>query len=177
MTLWKRSGRYWADFSIDGTRYRKPLGTRKWQEVRKRERVMIEAARHGQLETQAGPKRLFEAVEAYLAQKAVVSSKRTVERERERLSLVKQHLGDVKHSTITPEAIAAYQHARHARGVANRTVNMDVGALRRVRKHCGRWRMLQDRVQNLPEDQVPIGRALTVKEQTRLFAVASRNLD
>ena len=109
MSLWKRSGRYWADFSIDGTRYRKPLGTRKWQEARKRERVMIEAARHGQLETQAGPKRLFEAVEAYLAQKAVVSSERTVELERERLSLVKQHLGDVKLSAITPEV---YSHVR-----------------------------------------------------------------
>lgn len=175
MSLWRRNGWYWTDFSIDGARYRKPLRTRKWQEAKKREREMIEAASNGQLETQAGPKRLFEAVEAYLAQKAVTSSPRTVELERERLRLVKKHLGDVKLAAITPEAIARYQRGRHEAGISNRTINMDVGALRRVLKQCGRWRMLQERVQTLPENQASIGRALTVDEQNRLFEAASSN--
>src|SRR5215469_13421154 len=51
MSLWKRRGWFWADFSIDGTRYRKPLKTRNWQEAKKTERQMVEAARAGHLET------------------------------------------------------------------------------------------------------------------------------
>ena len=54
---------------------------------------------------------------------------------------------------------------------------MDVGALRRVLKQSGHWRMLQDRVQNLPENQQPIGRALTPEEQARLFRAASSKPD
>ena len=52
---------------------------------------------------------------------------RTVERERERLSLVKQHSGDVRLSALTREAIAGYQQARHDAGIANRTVTWTLG--------------------------------------------------
>ena len=52
---------------------------------------------------------------------------------------------------------------------------MDVGALRRVLKQCGRWRALQDHVRNLPERASSIGRALTRAEQRRLFDVAASN--
>ena len=52
---------------------------------------------------------------------------------------------------------------------------MDVGALRRVLKHCGRWHALQHRVQNLPENAGSIGRALTLDEQKRLFEAAASN--
>ena len=86
-----------------------------------------------------------------------------------------QHFGDVRLSALTREAIAGYQQARHDAGIANRTVNMDVGALRRVLKHCGRWRALQDHVRNLPERASSIGRALTRAEQRRLFDVAASN--
>jgi integrase len=100
-----------------------------------------------------------------------------VELEAERLSLVKKHFGDTKLTAVTSEAIATYQRSRHEAGIANRTINMDVGALRRVLKQCGRWRMIQDRVQNLPENQRPIGRALTPEEQARLFRAASSKPD
>ncbi|MCZ6752857.1 MAG: tyrosine-type recombinase/integrase, partial [Acidobacteria bacterium] len=173
--IYKRRKWYWADFSVDGTRYRKPLKTRNWQKALEEERKKIEAARKGQLETQAGPKRLFEAVGAYLAQKEITCSPRTTELEGERLSVVKQHFGDVRLAAIRPDAIAAYQRARHEAGIANRTINMDVGALRRVLKQCGRWRMLEERVKNLPENQQPVGRALTVEEQDRLFGAATTN--
>ena len=54
---------------------------------------------------------------------------------------------------------------------------MDVGALHRVLKHCGRWRRLEERVQNLPENEKPIGRALTGDELTRLFKTAAGNVE
>lgn len=176
MSLWKRSGGwYWADFSVEGIRYRKPLETRNWQEARKREREMKEAVHNGQFETQTDPKRLFEAVEKYLMAKAVTSSSRTVDLEGERLSLVKKYFGDVKLTAITHHGIAAYQRVRHDGGIANRTINMDIGALRRVLKQFGRWRILQDRVHNLPENAQPIGRALSREERERLFRTAASN--
>ena len=88
-------------------------------------------------------------------------SPRTIELEEERLSLVKKHFGDVPLSAITATAIADFQRTRHEAGIANRTINMDVGVLSRVLKSCGRWRALADHVQNLPERQHPVGRALT----------------
>lgn len=178
MTIYKRTGGwYWTDFSTDGVRYRKPLKTTDWREAKKKERELIEAARDGHLETCAGPKFLFEAVEKYLAAKAFKCSPRTVELEGERLSIVKKHFGNIKLTAITPEAITKYQQTRHKAQIANRTINMDVGALRRVLKHCRRWRKLQDYVDNLPENQKPIGRALTQEEQQRLFKVAANNPD
>jgi hypothetical protein len=56
-------------------------------------------------------------------------------------------------STATP--IADFQRARHDAGIANRTINMDVGVLSRVLKFCGRWRPLADHVRNVPERQGP----------------------
>jgi integrase len=90
-------------------------------------------------------------------------------------SLVKKHFGDVPLSAITATTIADFQNARHDAGIANRTINMDVGVLSRVLKFCGRWRVLADHVKNLPERQRPIGRALTSEERRRLFDVAASN--
>jgi integrase len=78
-------------------------------------------------------------------------------------------------AAITATTIAGFQRARHEAGIANRTINMDVGVLSRVLKSCGRWRALADHVRNLPERQHPVGRALTAEEQTRLFAAAASN--
>ena len=175
MSLWKRGRKYWTDFSIDGRRYRKPLRTQNWQTAKKLECELIAAARAGQLDAQNGPKRLLDAIDRYLDDKQMRCAPRTVQLERERLSLVKQHFGDAKLSGITYEAITGYQKTRHEAGTANRTINMDVGALRRVLKHCGRWHALQHRVQNLPEQQGPVGRALTIDEQRRLFEAAASN--
>ena len=97
-----------------------------------------------------GPKRLSDAIDAYLAAKRIRCSPRTIELEEERLSLVTKHFGDVPLSAITATAIAEFQRTRHEAGIANRTINMDVGVLSRVLKSCGRWRALADHVHNLP---------------------------
>ena len=78
-------------------------------------------------------------------------------------------------SAITARAIADFQRTRHKAGIANRTINMDVGVLSRVLKSCGRWRALAEHVHNLPERQHPVGRALTPEERKRLFDAAASN--
>ena len=176
MSLWKRGRQYWADFAVGGKRYRKRLGTANLRVAKLRERDLVEDAGAGGLnDHERGPKRLSEAIDAYLTGKRMHCSPRTIELEQERLSLVKKHFGDAPLATITAAAIAGFQQARHDAGIANRTINMDVGVLSRVLKSCGRWRALADHVRNLPEGKHPIGRALTADERTRLFTAAASN--
>ena len=175
MSLWKRGRQYWTDFTVAGRRYRKRLATTNVQVAKKRERELIEKAGGGLLAVnEQGPKRLSEAIESYFGAKRTRCSPRTIELEEERISLVQKHFGDVPLSAMTAVAIADFQRARHSAGIANRTINVDVGVLSRVLKSCGRWRALAEHVQNLPERQRPIGRALTADEQTRLFTAADQ---
>jgi hypothetical protein len=160
MSLWKRGRQYWTDFTVAGRRYRKRLGTTNLRTATADEQ---------------GPKRLSDAIGAYLDAKRMRCSPRTIELEEERLSLVKKHFGDVPLSAVTASAIAEFQRTRHDAGTANRTINMDVGVLSRVLKSCGRWRALPDHVHNLPERQHPVGRALTADERKRLFQSAASN--
>ncbi|MCC6269637.1 MAG: site-specific integrase, partial [Dehalococcoidia bacterium] len=176
MSLWKRRHSYWSTFTVDGVRYRKPLGTRDRRRALELERDLIEEARKGSLKAKhAGPRGLYGAIEAYLADKAIRVRVRTIELERERLSIVRQHFGDVRLSSITALDIAEFQRVRKARGIANRTINMDVGALGRVLAHTGSWRRLKEHVRPLPERRAIVGRALTNEERTRLLAAASSN--
>src|SRR5688572_21882758 len=176
MSLWKRPRQYWTDFTVAGRRYRKRLGTTNLRTATRRERRLIEDAGDGALAAhERGPKRLSTAVSAYLEPKRMRCSPRTIELEEERLVLVQRHFGDVPLSAITAKAIADFQRRRHDAGIANRTINMDVGVLSRVLKSCGRWRALADHVRNLPERQHPVGRALTGDERKRLFQSAASN--
>ena len=110
------------------------------------------------------------------AKEATANTKRAVEFDRERLAVVKRLLGDMKLSAITREVLEGFQAKRRLEGASNRTVNMDIGALRRVLKRFKQWRRLEDDVKMLTESGgAPIGRALTAEEQDRLLDVAQGN--
>jgi len=72
-----------TDFTENGTRYRRPLKTKSWQEARTEERKIIESARAGKLADSIAPKRLFEAARRYLDDKTIRCSPRTHELETE----------------------------------------------------------------------------------------------
>jgi hypothetical protein len=138
---------------------------------------VIKAALAGKLGAQAAPKHLFEACDKYLeAKEATANTTRVVEFERERLEVVKRYLGDIRLSWITGETIEGFQAKRRVDGASNRTVNMDVGALRRVLKRFKHSHRLEDDVKMLTESGgAPIGRVLSDAEQERLFEVAKGN--
>jgi integrase len=184
MALWKRGRRYWTYFSVNGEQLRRPLcpqgstlATTNWQEATRLEKEMIRAALAGELAPRDPSVKLFAAIDDYLeAKKATANSERTIEFDRERLEIVKRHLGDVKLSTITRKTIEGFQAKRRLKGAGNRTINMDVGALRQVLRRFKQWRRLEDDVKMLTEaGGAPVGRALTVEEQKRLFESASSN--
>jgi integrase len=169
---------------INGVRIRQPLcpagstrATTKWQEAVQLEKDLIKAAIAGKLSAQQAPKNLFEACDKYLqAKEATANTSRVVEFDRERLEIVKRELGDIRLSAITRETIEGFQAKRRLEGSSNRTVNMDVGALRRVLKRFKFWHRLEDDVKMLTESGgAPIGRVLTMKEQERLLEVAKNN--
>ena len=181
MALWKRGRRYWTYFSVNGVQLRRPLcpqgstrATTNWQEALRLEKEMIRAAVEGELAPRDPSVKLFAAVDDYLeAKKATANSERTIEFDRERLEIVKRHLGDVKLSTITRNVIEGFQAKRRLEGSSNRTINMDVGALRQVLRRFKQWRRLEDDVKMLTEaGGAPVGRALTPAEQKRLFRAA-----
>jgi integrase len=173
--LYKRGDWYWTDFTENGRRYRLPLKTKNWVAAGKRERQVIEQAKKGDLAE--SPKHLFDAIDQYLEDKKIRCGARTIELEIERLSMVKKFFGNVRLSEIKPAAIRRYQQERKKIGRANRTINMDIGALSRTMKHFGLWRVIEERVELLPERESSIGRALTYEEQYRLWEVASSNID
>ena len=72
--------------------------------------------------------------------------------------------------------IEGFQAKRRLEGAGNRTVNMDIGALRQVLKRFKQWRRLEDDVKMLTESGgEPIGRVLTNEEQERLLKTAEDN--
>jgi integrase len=184
MGLWKRGRRYWTQTVVNGVWIRRPLcpegsthATTSWQEAVRLEKELIRSALQGNLPSQSHSIKLFAAIDDYLAaKKATANTQRAIEFDRERLEAVKRVLGDVKLSAITARTIEGFQAKRRLEGKSNRTVNMDIGALRQVMKRFKQWRRLEDDVKMLTESGgEPIGRVLTNEEQERLLKMAEGN--
>ena len=184
MGLWKRGKRYWTQTVVNGVWIRRPLcppgstrATTNWQEAVRLEKELIRAALEGSLPPQGHSIKLFAAIDDYLeAKKATANTERAVDFDRERLEVIKRVMGDVRLSAITARVIEGFQAKRRLEGAGNRTVNMDVGALRQVMKRFKQWRRLEDDVKMLTESGgEPIGRVLTDEEQKRLLKTAEDN--
>ena len=186
MGLWKRGRRYWTQTVVNGVWIRRPLcpegstrATTNWQEAVRLEKEMIRAALQGHLPSKSHSIRLFAAIDDYLeAKKATANTQRAIEFDRERLEVVKRVLGDVRLSAISARVIEGFQAKRRVEGASNRTVNMDVGVLRKVLKRFKQWRRLEDDVKMLTESGgEPVGRVLSLEEQQRLFKTAEDNTE
>ena len=184
MGLWKRGRRYWTQTVVNGVWIRRPLcppgsthATTNWQEAVAPRKGVDPRRLAGQPADASHSIKLFAAVDDYLkAKKATANTQRAIEFDRERLEVVKRVLGDVRLSAITSRVIEGFQAKRRLEGAGNRTVNMDVGALRQVLKRFKQWRRLEDDVKMLTESGgEPIGRVLTSEEQERLLKAAEAN--
>jgi integrase len=85
---------------------------------------------------------------------------------------VKRHLGTFILGSLTAESIVSYVQRRKAERIGNRTVNIEVGVLRRILKQFKLWHYMGDGYKPLPEPK-DIGRALTPEQELRFFDVAS----
>jgi integrase len=174
MTVYKRGSTWWTDFSIGSRRFRLSLQTSDHREAARREKLRISEAQNGGglLPRKIAKLNVTEAAELYLKRRQSDVSVSTIRLERDALKQVMRHLGTAPLGSLTAESIVSYVTIRKAEGIANRTINIEVGVLRRILKRFKLWHVVGQDYKPLPENK-NLGRALTPEQELRLFAVAS----
>jgi integrase len=192
MALWKRGKWYWADFSVNGLRYRVPLRDSRGRKIpadelhgemaaRAEEREILKAER-GHLAPQKerfGRLPFTQAADDYLASRKLELAASSMVKETDLSTPLKEFFGSKRLSTIKPEAVIAYREwrsktgKRKKDGVGPALINMEVGTLRRILKRAKLWHLVGADIKPLKEPET-VGRALTFEERTRLFHVATQ---
>jgi integrase len=169
MSIFRRGAVYWYEFVFNGSRIRESAKTNsktiaKHAEMQRRRELELGINRIER------PKRvpLFKiASEEVLNDKRARRAKNTAELYRFSLKPVIEEFGGRLVSDITPEDIAAYQTKRLRQGLAARTINLEVSALRVVLKSQRQWGTIADGVEMLRERR-DIGRALSREDERKL---------
>jgi hypothetical protein len=179
MTVFKRGGSYWADFSVNGQRHRIPLKASNKQEAANIEKLRIaEAQTHsGLLPSKTSKLSVSDAGEVYFQGRGTEVSPSTIRLERDAYKQVKRHLGSSALGSsalgsLTLNTLSEYTRKRKKEAIAPRTINIEIGVLRRVLKKFKLWTRFAEDYKRLPESK-DIGRALTPGEELKLFSVAS----
>ncbi len=175
MALFRRGKWWWTDFSVNGARYRQPLRTKDWREAQAREKELIAQASAGKLASssqQFARLAFTEAADRYLAERAPHLAPSSLTHERERLKPLRAYFGATPAGKTSAESVLAYITQRKTAGLSNRTVNYEIGILRRILKRAKRWYAVAEEIRPLPERR-NIGRALRHDEKLRLLKVAA----
>ena len=178
MSLYKRGDVWWYKFWFNGQLLRESSKSDSKTIAKDAER-----ARRRELEQAYNriPKRervpLFShAADLWLANKAGVAPK-SKERYEQCVAHLKEEFGKGLVCDVDANDIAEYRRKRLSvsadkRGISNRTVNYEIGALRGVLRQFGLWGPIADRVKALPERH-DVGRAMTVQDETKILAAAA----
>ena len=175
MATYKRNGWWWADFAVNGVRYRVPLDTKDWREALKSEKGKIADAEAGKLtpSSQRYARLGFtQAAESYLGDRLPRLAARSIVTEKERLKPLSAFFRATPLTRISADSVREYIGHRKQRGAANRTVNMELGILRRMLKRAKRWFVISDDIKPLPERH-DVGRAMRNAEKLKLLKVAA----
>jgi len=176
MSLYKRGRIWWADFSVHGARHQVSTETADRRVAVQRERELIEQARKSRMPRKEWARRnLKEVVDLYLAERVTDSCESTIKKERQFLRPAVKALGEHSLQEITADVILEYRAKRIALGLSNVTVNIEVGALRRILKRGKLWHRMADDVKPLKEQPSEVGRAMSPAQKQRLLEVASRS--
>jgi len=175
MSIYKRKKIWHCDFTENGQRFRRSLETTDGREAKAKERDLITRAKSGQLTIQAGDfarLRFAAAAEKHLADRTFNLADRTLQTERERLKPLCACFGEITLRKISAERLREYIKKRKSAGVANKTINLELGVVRGLLKRARLWQLLADEIRPLPV-QRQIGRALSQDEKSRLQNAAS----
>jgi integrase len=175
MALYKRRKTWWTDFSVNGQRYRQSLDTTDWRQAQASEKELIGQAAVGKLapSSQQFAKLAFiEAADRYVADRLAHLAPRSIDTERERLKPLRTFFSALTLTRISADCVRDYVAHRKQQGAANRTLNMELGILRRILKRAKRWHLLAEDVKPLPERH-NVGRALQHGEKLKLLKVAA----
>jgi len=178
--VYKRGMNWHMDSTVNGVRYREALDTTDGREARNLEKKRVAEILAGKRASTTGRdfgrKPFGEAAEVYLEERTPHVAARTIQFERERLKPLKAHFGARPPVRIKAEDIATYQRDR-LKTVAARTVNMEVGVLRRLLKRAKVWTVVMEDVKMLPERRRPVARVLSLSQKKLLFKTAAGRPD
>jgi len=174
MKLFKRNKTWWADFSINGQRYRISLETTDKRSATSTAADKLTQAKQGKLSANSqsfARLTLSEAAEKYLASRKLELQPSSVAKEKQLLVQLKAFFGPTRLNRISAEQILDYRELRAAT-CGPSLVNMEVGVLRRILKRARLWHPLTDDIKPLKEPQT-IGRALTPSQKSALLEAAA----
>jgi len=187
MSLWKRSGgQYWTDFVLDGERFRLPLKrkdgttTKDEREAKRLEKDLITEASKGNVaSSQDEFSRLGfkKAADQYIEEIELRLQSNSVTSEGDRAERLKAHFKNRPLFKIRATNVRKYMTKRKRQGKSNRTINMELGVLRRIMKRAKLWHRLADEIKPLPGRHDEVGRALRSEEKLRLLKTASEKPD
>ena len=179
MSLYKRNKVWHADFSVNGQRFRVSLDTTDWREAQAKEKEKIAQAADGKLAPNTNDfSRLGfgEAAERYLKTRKLELGESSFKKESALLVQPKSFFEATKLSKIRTESLLAYRDWRAETKVKPITINMEMGAIRRILKRAKRWHLVSDGLKPLKE-RGTVGRAMPADEKTRLERIAKSNPD
>lgn len=175
--IYKRRGYWHLDVTIQGVRYREALDTTDKREAKDLEKDRVAAIKNGKGASRTGRefarKPFSEAAAMFQAERKPHVSERTMQFEKERLRPLAKHFCDKPLLRFRAEDIAGYQGVRLAAAVSGRTVNMEVGVLRRMLKRAKVWNALAEDVKMLPERQGAVAKVLSPELKRKLFETAA----
>jgi len=175
MSVFRRGKRWYADFTVSGQRYKQSLHTTDWREALSREKELIAQASVGKLapSSQRFAKLGFcEAADRYTADRLAHLAPRSILTEGERLKPMRAFFGATLLTRISADTVREYVAHRKGQKAANRTLNMELGILRRILKRAKRWHLIAEDCKPLPERR-EVGRALLHEQKVKLLKTAA----
>jgi integrase len=175
MSLYKRGGTWWTDFSVNGQRFRLSLDTSDWREAQRQQKEKIANAQQGKIapsSQQFSRLSFSQAADRFLVQRVVEISANTLSTESDQMKALKAFFGSKPVNRISADDVRSYQAHRHEEGRSNRTINHETGLLQRLLKRTRVWHQIASEVKRLPVSR-EFGRALTEEEKATLLKVAA----
>ena len=175
--IYKRGGHWHVDVTVHGVRYREALDTTDKREALALEKKRVGEILAGKAASKSGRefarKPFGEAAKLYLEERKPHVAERTQQFEKERLNPLMKFFGENPLLRVKAEHISAYQRSRLAHGISGRTINMEVGVLRRMLKRAKVWAAVDEDVKAFPEHTRTVGKVLTVEQKHLLFEMAA----
>ena len=175
--IYKRGKLYYMDVTINGVRYREALDTTDRREAPSLEKKRVAEIQAGKGASKSSRdfarKPFLAAADQFLEDRKPHVANRTYVLERNLLSPLRKFFGDRLLLRINAENIAAYQRERRSSGISGRTLNMEIGVLRRIMKRAKIWSVVAEDIKMDRESASGIGKVLTVKEKKILFETAA----
>ncbi len=166
---------WWADFSVNGQRFRVSLETTDRRAAVGVANKKITQAEQGKLSTtsQSFARLAFgEAAEKYLATRKLELAKSSLAKETQLLVKLKEFFVTTRLNRISVEQVFSYREWRAKQDCGPAIINMEIGVLRRILKRAKLWQTMADDIKPLKEPPT-IGRVLTPSEESLLLATAT----